>query len=44
MSLTGFYVRRYDAPLASDRTVSLDGINYALFSSEDQKSYGMSLT
>lgn len=43
ISLAGFYVHRYDAPLASDTTVSLDDIDYALYSSEDQKNYGIEL-
>ena len=43
ISLTGFYVRRDNAPLASNDTVTLDDIDYALYSSEDQDNYGIEL-
>jgi len=43
ISLSGFYVRRSDAALTSRTKVVLDGIDYALYSSEDQKNYGFEL-
>ena len=43
ISLTGFYVRRDNAPLVSNSTVTLDDVDYALYASEDQDNYGIEL-
>ena len=43
ISFTGFYVKRNDAPLPSNNTVTLDDIEYALYSSEDQENYGIEI-
>ncbi len=43
ISLSGFYVKRNNAPLASNNTVTLDDIDYALYSSEDQQNHGIEL-
>ena len=43
VSVSGFYVYRNHAALTSSATVTLDGIDYALYSSEDQKNYGIEL-
>ena len=43
ISLSLFHVKRNNAPLASDDTVTLDEIDYALYSSEDQENYGIEL-
>jgi outer membrane receptor protein involved in Fe transport len=43
LNLTGFFVRRNDAALVSKRTVQLDDVDYALFSSDRQENYGVEL-
>ena len=43
ISVSGFYVYRNHAALTSSATVTLDGMDYALYSSEDQKNYGIEL-
>jgi outer membrane receptor protein involved in Fe transport len=43
LNLVGFFVRRNDAALVSKQTVRLDGVDYALFSSDNQENYGFEL-
>jgi outer membrane receptor protein involved in Fe transport len=43
LNITGFYVRRNNAALVSSKTVKLDDVDYALFSSDDQENYGVEL-
>lgn len=42
-SISGFVTRRNDAALVSSATVVLDGVDYALYSNEKQKNYGIEL-
>jgi len=42
-SLSGFFTRRNNAALVSSATVIVDGIDYALFSSEKQENMGIEL-
>jgi len=42
-SLTGFYVRQDNAALVSQNTVTVDGIDYALFEEGDRENYGVEL-
>ncbi len=41
--LSIFYTKRNNAPLVSNSTVTIDDLEYALYSSEDQENYGLEL-
>ncbi len=43
LTLTGFFVRRNNAALVSLATIQVDGIDYALFASDNQENYGVEL-
>jgi outer membrane receptor protein involved in Fe transport len=43
VSLTGFFVRQDNAALVSRQTVTVDGIDYALFEEGDRENYGVEL-
>ncbi len=43
LALTGFYIRRKDAALASKTTVLVSGEPYVLFTTDDQENYGFEM-
>jgi len=42
-SVTGFYVRQYDAALVTSSSVTVDGEPFALFENADRKNYGVEM-